>query len=219
MSTVTVTDLPPGTAAIAGDVNATMTSWVNGTAAGQIGAINVRQEGIDRRSLSGANHVVFTEETGTNTIVESTASSGAVTNVTGAYIVVTAGIALQTNSMTISTSSRVLLHAALSIGSIAIATAPLPRVWVALQQSTDAGATWITLTGTAQYFEMREVGVSGGDCDNSTILSIPGIAACPAWCVSVSALGGAVLYRIGFQTQNGSVRFESGTIFPEILSV
>ena len=129
MSTVTVTDLPPGTAAIAGDVNATMTSWVNGTAAGQIGAINVRQEGIDRRSLSGANHVVFTEETGTNTIVESTASSGAVTNVTGAYIVVTAGIALQTNSMTISTSSRVLLHADLD-GVLVSQRQSVPRAQV-----------------------------------------------------------------------------------------
>lgn len=64
MSTVTVTELVHGATAQASDINTTNTSWNSATAAGQIGAENFREEGIDARVI--AHNSVYTTGRGTN---------------------------------------------------------------------------------------------------------------------------------------------------------
>jgi hypothetical protein len=92
MSRVVITDLVPGASANSSDVNATITSWNNAAGAGDIGPNNVRQEGIDRRTLSFPEQAVQSEGAGAfaDTLFASSASSGAVTN-PGPYAAVTLG--------------------------------------------------------------------------------------------------------------------------------
>ncbi len=205
-STVTITPLVPGALATSAAVNLTLSSWNSATAAGQIGASNVRLEGIDRRTLSGPGHVVFTEETGTNTpvIVGATLATNSV-----AYALVPGATCPAAGDLSMSTHTRVLLHAALDISSPALAPAPLPMITVILQQSTDGGGTWTDLIGTRQRFSVRLIGVL---CATAT--SIPGVVATPGWCVTVAPLA-TVRYRIAYKTVNGNFNLNSGTIFVE----
>lgn len=81
MSTVTVTELEYGATASAATINATNTSWNSATAAGQIGARNFREEGIDRRVI--AQNAVYTTNRGTNSFLSTgsltTSGAGGVT--------------------------------------------------------------------------------------------------------------------------------------------
>lgn len=68
MSTVTVTELAAGSTAKAADINDTNASWNAATAAGQVGAENFREEGIDARVI--AQNTVYTTGRGTNSFLE-----------------------------------------------------------------------------------------------------------------------------------------------------
>ncbi len=197
MSTVTITNLPPGTAATSTAVNASLTSWNSGTAAGQIGAANIRMEGVDRRTMSAANHVVETTEVANNTIIVSTAASGAVRSTAPAITVVTCGIAMTTATMTINIDHIPYIHASISVLSASLAAA-MPRllVEVFLQVSIDAGATWTELTGTRRYFQPRDtnVNLTGGN-------PILGICGSVSWMTKVTG-GAARSFRIAFTTTN-----------------
>ena len=52
MSTVTITPLTPGSTAASADYNATVTSWNTATANGAVNDNNIREEGIDRRTIA-----------------------------------------------------------------------------------------------------------------------------------------------------------------------
>lgn len=52
MSTVTITPLTPGSTAASADYNATVTSWNTATANGAVNDSNIREEGIDRRTIA-----------------------------------------------------------------------------------------------------------------------------------------------------------------------
>lgn len=222
MSTVTITDLDPGTQPTSTAVNATMTSWVNATAAGAIGGNNVRVEGVDRRTMSAAAHVVFTEEVGTNTIADFGTSSAAMTNVTGSYDDIVCGSNVRTSTTTIDVDTQVILHASVFITGARKALTPSGYCRVALQQSTDGGATWTTITGTRQDFRMKDsaaLGVSFVDPNAGAPDDVPGIRATATWGVKVTPPGGAVSYRIGYQTANASFTFLNAQIFLETLGV
>ena len=217
MSVAVVTDLPIGEVATSTAVNATATSFQNATAAGALGANNVRLEGVDRRTLSPTGHVVFTTETGTNTPVV-VAPVSLVHNATGIYAVVPGP--LQTGSMTIATTTRVILHCSLYMESLTFLAGTSLRVTLILQQSADAGVSWSDLTGTLQRFQMRN---TGAYCNQAGTTDIPGISTMATWSVTVVATGNPVLYRCAFQTLNDSttggvdIRFDTGTIFVETL--
>lgn len=222
MSTVTVTDLPPGTAAGSADVNATLTSWNSATAAGQVGAANVALEGVDRRTMSADAHVVSTAESGSDTIVVSTGPSAAAAS-TGVYTVVTCGVAIQTNAMTIAVAHKVYIHASVLVRAAAVAAGnPRLLVEVILQQSTDAGVSWTSLVGTRRRFRMRDFAVA----NQFTTVNheIPGIIGSATWKIGVTSGGTSTIFRMAFQTTNdgnspGGVNpvFVNATIFPEII--
>lgn len=219
MSTITVTDLPPGTPATSAGVNQTLSSFNAGTAAGSFVAKNVRLEGIDRRTMSGTGHVVFTTEIGTNTPVSSTGTSGLVRS-TGAWSVVNPGTALVTNSVTIVVTHRTILSASVAFtGQYGAAAAPRLYLELVLQQSVDAGVTFTSIIGTHQGFQLRQVGatLSGPGAE------IPSLSGCATWSTTITPTGTPTLYRVAFQTTNDAstggqdINFLDGTIFLEIL--
>lgn len=226
MSTLTITDLPAGTAATSANVNATMTSWNTATAAGQIGAANVRPEGIDRRTMSATAHVVATTEIGTND-VNQISTVGAFTHSTGVYAVVPIGQAaapylgtLRTNTMTVAATSQVIVHA-----STYFVTSPEPTgtpsvlVTLALQRSADGGATWATITGTERAYQMRESTISDRDAAGNRL---PAIAQSCTWALADNQTG-SLTYRVVYKTANDStaggsdVNFQEGSIFVEVI--
>lgn len=217
MSTVAITDLEPGTQPTSTAVNATITSWNTATAAGAIGADNVRVEGVDRRTMSAAGHVVATEEIGSNTIVSSALTSGAVTNTSGSYVVVTCGATnLETNDMTIASTSKVIIHASVFASGDRKVGAPTGLIQLAIQRSSDGGATWSTLTGTEQNFRYR-VQPALYLVDPGGANFVPGIKASVTWGVANTVTTGTWRYRVGYQTAAASAEFLNGVIFPEIL--
>jgi hypothetical protein len=217
MSTITVTDLPPGTEATSTAVNATLSSFNSGTAAGQLDGTNVRLEGIDRRTMSQTVNVV--EKNVATAFYFKANSSGNVNNTTGtpAVINLDGGASLMVTAATITAPStaRLLLHASVQVSKAAIAvTANLPRVWCILQQSVDNGVTWTKLTGSKRMLQMRNTGVL---CDPTGATVIPGIVQTFSWSQYVATTNVATYYRVAFETLNGDFAFSIGTISPEVL--
>lgn len=220
MSTATVTPLVKGDPATSTAINTTITSFNTAMNTSQIAASNVRMEGIDRRAMSGAGHVVETQESGTNTI-KNTANSGAVNNPTALYVVVPGfgGDTLVTNTFTVAASSRMPLHASVWVTSnSANSGAVRLRVDLILQQSVDAGVTWTDITGTRRRCQMRETGAL---CSAAANPKIPGLNHSITWSVYVATIGVGTSYRVGYKTVNDSSTggqdptFENGTIFVE----
>jgi hypothetical protein len=144
VSRVEVTDLIPGEAATSADVNATLDSWSTETAAGSINGDNVRMEGIDRRTLSAEEQVVFTEASGTFTRI--IGSSGAVTSV-GVYVVVPGPLDTSTD-FTFAEDTELIVHATLYVESNP--STGLRRIRLIMQESDDSGGSWTDMVGTLQ---------------------------------------------------------------------
>lgn len=215
MSTVTITDLTPGLGAASADLNATSTSWVNATAAGQIGANNVRMEGIDRRSLSGAAHVVATAEMVDNTIVQSSTPTAGVASVAYAQLTLGGATDIKTPARTIATASQVIVHASVSFeGAARSIVGATPELYLILQSSTNGGGAWSSLAGTTQVFQMREIGLL---CDRSAVLDTPAIVGTATWAHLHVHGGVSTEYRVAFKTTIGTIIFTSGIIFLEVL--
>ena len=219
MSTVTVTDLIPGNAALSADVNATITSWNSATAAGQINALNMAMEGSDRRTFSASEHVIFTNEVGTNAPNQSAVSSGAVHNTSGSYIVVTCGGAMQTNDVTVDSGHRVIVHATVFVvcSRAATGTANYQGVQLVIQRSTDAGVSWSDVTGTTRRVKMRDVGAIAAQVLCPAY--IPGVRHSVTWTVhGVHTSNVPVRWRIAFQTDTAdNFTFENAGIWLETL--
>lgn len=75
MSVIAPSELVYGSTAQASDINTTNTSWNAGTAAGTIGAVNFREEGIDRRVI--IDHAVYTTDRGTNSFLSTSTITAA----------------------------------------------------------------------------------------------------------------------------------------------
>jgi len=192
MSTVTVTPLVEGSVATTTDVNATLTSFNTATAAGQLGATNVRVEGVDRRTMSATNHLVQTKDYGNNTTV-ATAFAGPTTPSPGVYATV-----VQTADVTVSLPTRLLVHASCGLHSLPQNLgAPRLLVELRLEYSDDGGGTWTYCNSTYRPFRTRDTsGVYGG---------YPGINGSMTWCWRDAApLGTPRRYRIAYQSTNST---------------
>lgn len=219
MSTITVTPLPAGAKALSADVNATLTSWNSGTATGQIGATNVRMEGVDRRTMSAAQHVVNTQAAADNTIVTIPITGPARSTAawSGVPLLVTVDSAYDG-------SADVIVHAHVDIRSASQVTGmaqPPLMVGVRIEQSIDAGASWTTVVGTPQWFQMRETGAL---CSAAANPKVPGIKAAATWSVYVGKRTNTWRFRVAYYTEyDGSYPngvdpdFWAGTIFVETL--
>ena len=145
MSRVTVTELPPGTAATSASINDTITSWNNALAAGALGTNNVRLEGLDRRTLSASNKAIagFYEQT----------TAGATGLVTSA-----AFVALVTSSDFTPTTGGDLIVRAVTFysGEDEYATNNTV-VTLRIERSTDGGGTWAAAPNTTLVRKNKNV--------------------------------------------------------------
>jgi len=136
MSRVTVTELPPGDPATSTSINDTITSWNTALAAGAIGTNNVRLEGLDRRTFGASTHAIlgfYSQATAGNTGMVTAAAYTALA--TSADFTPTAG------------GDIIVRGSTFCVGQDDYATTQTV-VTVALQRSTDGGATWATLPNT-----------------------------------------------------------------------
>lgn len=224
MSTVTVTDLPAGTAVVAADVNATLSSWNAATAAGQIGATNIRVEGIDRRTMAVAGNLVEKSTASASYFVDSDSLASAVT---GAWteVQLNGGLSnMRTQAaITAPATARLILHVSLNVRKNSRTTvANTPRVLLRLERSTDNGATWSKITGTTRAFQMRDLSVTGFGAiadPSASALVVPGVRQSIAWSIYVGTVNVATLYRVVYDTVNPGAGFifYGGSISPECL--
>jgi hypothetical protein len=211
MSRVEVTPLLPGEVATSADVNATLQSWSDNTGPGDISGPNVRLEGIDRRTMSAAEHVVYTTASGTATTVIT--SSGAVSNITGVYAVVPS---LLTANLTFATNQQIIVHA--STYFEVDTDAAQQTVRLIMQSSTNGGGAWSDMVGTEQYFRVRDAYSAAPVGFTDVATPFPGIATSASWGVYFTAVAASTcMFRIAFQTTLAAptVTFENGTIFTE----
>ncbi len=230
MSAVTVTDIDPGTTADIGDVNDTISAWNAATAAGQIGGGNVRAEGIDRRCLDSAAHIVAPSAYPSNVVNRTSTGSGLVRS-TGVYAVVpvgevgTYGTELSTLDYTPTLTQSILVTASVYFETdpLTVASAAtLPKITLALQRSVNGGGAWTTIAGSVRRFRMRNVGVlSDRDALGNRI---PAICRDCTWTMRDTP-SATVRYRVVFLTENdgsvatgSDVAFFNGTIFAEVFA-
>lgn len=208
MSRVVVTDLVPGTAATSTAVNATITSWNDAAGAADLGAANVRQEGIDRRTLSSAAQAV---QAAPATFPNCIASGSTLTAyaITAATTVVNVGTNLQLGPMTdlsASSSEMVVVRASVWL-TAAIETAPLsgvPALTELLIQSSADAAAWVSHNSTYQSFRLSF------PYANVT----PNCVATYTAAVAVAPDASRVYWRLAFQS-SGPVSFDNGLIYVE----
>jgi len=159
MSRVVVTDLVPGEDATSADANATVNSWNAAGAAGSIGAANVRQEGIDRRTLSAAAQVIQAPPAAfADCAIAGSTSSGALTSAVYALIVVGSNLQLgPMTDLTATGSEKVMVRV-----SVWFTADPNLLVECILQSSADA-VTWTDYSESYQAFMVDRTNATPGD--------------------------------------------------------
>lgn len=165
MSRVVITDLVPGEAATSADVNATITSWNDGAGTADQGANNVRQEGIDRRTLSSAAQAI---QAAPATFPNCIASGSTLTAnaLAAAYTVVSVGTNLQIGPMTDTSSSSsemVVVRASVWLSGPGL-TGATPALYELILQSSADAATWVDYDQTYQAFRNTTIGVNTPQC-------------------------------------------------------
>lgn len=210
MSRIEVTDLVPGESATSADVNSSLTSWNTGTAAGSIDETNVRMEGIDRRTMSAAEHVVYTTASGVNTRV--IGPSGGVNNNSGSYAEVPGP--LTTSDLTFDVNAQIIVHATLYMEGATNTTGTI--VSLIMQSSSNGGGAWSDMVGTRQRFSTGNT-ASGLNGFTDAAVPYPGIATSASWSVYFTVAAGQTgMFRIAYQTSDlENINFLSGTIFTE----
>lgn len=196
MSRVVITDLVPGEEATSAGVNATITSWNDAAGSGDLGTDNVRDEGIDRRTLSAAAQAIQAPPaTFLNCLCTSTGSSGLVNSAAYAVIpvVTTTGVNLQIGPMTDIVGSgheRVMVRA-----SFWLSADPNLLVECIIQSSPDAAA-WTSYDESYQAFMVDRT---------SGVLTPP-----PCNCVGsytgfvvTTPAGSRVYWRVAYRTTAG----------------
>lgn len=204
MSRVAITDLVTGNVALSAAVNATLASWVAALALAALGANNVRPEGIDRRTLSGAARAVYSAGQGATPFYASGTSSGAVTNAAPPYIVVNCGGAVQTGDTAPAVGDLLTIRAATHFTSESTSAVNQTLVDLVIEWSTDSGATWNTQAGTRQRFQARAVPGSPAHITGTALL----IASFPS-------AGVTSRYRLSFIATPGNVTFYNASIYVE----
>lgn len=215
MSRVEVTPLVPGELATSTDANATITSFEAACGAGDLGANNVRIEGVTRRTIDDSGDVVEMEHAA---YFSERSSSGPVNNTTGTPAVVSLNLGTEDmetpDVVGMPVTARVMVHASLVVNSDAIpTTASLPRVTLWVERSNDNGGTWTALTGSRRRFRMRDTTPL---CDPALFNGVPGVNQTAMW-AQYDAPSTPVRWRVSFETLNGDFSFSEGRISVEIL--
>lgn len=206
MSRVVITDLVPGTEATSADVNATITSWNNAAGAGDLGANNVRQEGIDRRTLSYAGQAIQSVAGGAyaDVLYTSSGSSGAVTNA-GPYAVISlGGVAMQAGDNAAYTNSS---HQKVVRASVTFRAANLCLVDCTLQSASTNAGPWTSHTNTRQRFLIVAGVTAAAGCVGTYTTSY-----------EISAGSGYQWWRVAYTATPGNVTFQYGTLYIETYS-
>ena len=117
MSVIVVTDLIPGELATSADVNATLTSFVDGCGTGDLVAVNFRFEGLDRRSLPITGGLVEAQ----SQYYAGNTGSGAISSATYVVIPLGSGDMVTPAGITAPVTAMLLLHASVLVTKGAIA--------------------------------------------------------------------------------------------------
>jgi hypothetical protein len=217
MSTVTVTDLVPGTEATSTGPNATITSFNAATAAGQIGATNIRTEGVDRWVLNPATNVVEMDTESAEFSVA--AASNLINSVAYAVVPLAGGASPMVTAAGVvvpSAPAAPIVHASVVVYNVtALFAGTYPEVWLRIERSTDGGGVWAPVTGTERHYKMRLTGIL---CSVNLTTDIPAIYRTVMWVVyDAGGIGNTTLWRVVYRTLNGSFTFENGHISPQVL--
>ena len=209
MSRVAITDLVTGNVALSAAVNATLASWVAALALAALGANNVRPEGIDRRTLSGAARAVYSAGQGATPFYASGPSSGAVTNAAPPYIVVNCGGAVQTGDTAPAVGDLLTIRAATHFTSESTSAVNQTLVDLVIEWSIDSGATWNTQAGTRQRFQVRALPPAPAPTSPAHITGTALLIA------SILSAGIPTRYRLSFIATPGNVTFYNASIYVE----
>lgn len=206
MSRVVITDLVPGEAATSTDVNATITSWNNAAGAGDLGAANVRQEGIDRRTLSYSAQAIQSAAAGAfaDVLYQSNGSSGAVTNA-GPYAVISlGGVAMMVGddtAPTVSTIQKVVR------ASVTFNAANSCLVDCTLQLSATNAGPWTSASSSRQKFLIVAGVTAAASCVGTYTVTL-----------EESATITNQWWRVAYMATPGNVTFQYGTLYIETYS-
>lgn len=155
MSTVTITELEYGATASAATINTTNTSWNSATAAGQIGARNFREEGIDRRVI--AQNAVYSTNRGTNSFL----STGSLTTSGAGGVTATFdfGATDYIGPIVDSGSSNLKIIVGYSVWGTGTAGQTLTT---SLETATDPAGPWASLADTVRSKSTRSTARANG---------------------------------------------------------
>jgi hypothetical protein len=202
MSRVEITNLQAPDEATTAAVNATLTSWNDALDVGVLGADNFRQEGLDRRSLSSAQHAIFE----TAAFTSSGAASASVTSSPGYSAVALNGGAtnLETADITPSVNCVIVVRASTQAISDSTAFANQTLLDLRIEVSTDAGVSWAATVASDQSFQIKVA---------APIVRLNAVATLMA-----KEIGAGITrrYRLAFRATPGNVVFKNGTIFAEV---
>ena len=200
MSRVAITDLVPGEEATSADVNATIASWNAAAGAGDIGPNNVRQEGIDRRTLSQSGQAIQAPPSlYANQVYSSATTTTGNTSVAYTWVPLAANMQIGPMTDLSSSSSETVVVRA----SVWLSAAQGATVEMIIQSSTDA-VTWVSYDESYQAFVAQIYGVDIWRC-TATYTSV----------VATTPSGSRVYWRVGYRTTAGSTTFGFGTLYIE----
>ena len=206
MSRVVVTDLVPGTEATSADVNATITSWNAAAGAGDIGPNNVRQEGIDRRTLALGGQAIQAPPADFAACFES-GSTATVNAITATWGIVDVGATLYIGPMTdlsSSSSETVVVRASVWFAGPALDGATDPALYEFIIQSSVDAATWVDYDESYQPFQVTAFATGVQPRCVGVYTSL--VATTPA--------GSRVYWRVAYKA-SAAVECDGGTIYIE----
>jgi hypothetical protein len=210
MSHVAITDLIPGEEATSADVNATIASWNAAAGAGDIGPNNVRQEGLDRRTLSLGGQAIQAPPAAFVNCIESGATA-TVNAVAAAWAIVDVGPTLYIGPMTdlSSTSSEtVVVRASLWFQGAALDAALDPALYEFILQSSADASAWVDYDESYQAFQVTDwVSLAGTDSVSYCVGVYTAV-------VATTPAGSRVYWRVAYRATQ-TVTCDSGTLYIE----
>lgn len=206
MSRVVITDLVPGTEATSTGVNETIDSWNAAAGAGDIGANNVRQEGIDRRTLSDAAQAIQAPPASFGNCIASgsTETSNAIA---AAWALVNVGSNLSIGPMTdlsSSSSEMVTIRASLWFSGPAMDAGVSPALYEFIIQSSTDAVTWVDYDASYQAFKITAFATGVRPRCTGTYTSL----------VSTTPAGSRVYWRVAYRAPE-AVLLGYGTLYIE----
>lgn len=206
MSRVEITDLIPGEEAASADVNATIASWNSAAGAGDIGPNNVRQEGIDRRTLSLSGQAIQAPPADFAACIES-GSTATPNAVAASWEIVDVGATLYIGPMTdlsSSSSETVVVRASVWFNGNNQDAATAAALYEFILQSSANASTWVDYDPSYQSFRMTQFASS----------ALPDCVGVYTAMVATTPSGSRVYWRVAYRATQ-TVTCDSGIIYIE----